>query len=123
MTTEYTSAIALALRLIDRKGVNVIYRAINAGASVDPNKPWLGTTDTTTDFTVKGVILDIEESRVDGTVILQGDREVYIAAAALNRKIEQPGYIVNGSELLNIESVNLLSPANEDILFIVRVRG
>jgi len=66
-----------AYELIDDIGIDVTLTSVTQGTY----NPATGTkTNSTSDSTVKAMLLNYRDSEIDGTLILQGDRRIVIAA-------------------------------------------
>lgn len=75
---DYTRSRGTAIKLIAKFGqVGAIRRTTVSGPDYDPV-----TTDE--DFPCRLVDLDVEESSIDGTLVLRGDRTVYLSTEGLN---------------------------------------
>ena len=122
---EYDSAIALAKRLIAKKGTQVTLRTFAAGALPDANEPWRAGTNTPTNQTVVAVFLDYEQKYVDGTTIRMGDQRVFMPAtdtlgAAITPEVD--GLVIRGSETWKIVKPKPLNPGDQMVMFELQVR-
>lgn len=118
----YDNAVALARRLIDKKGGPLTLRSFMATAGADPEKPWRPGGNTAVDQTPRGVFLDYEEKYVDGTSILRGDQRVFLAADGLTAPPEEEGLVIRGTQTWKIIKVKELKPGEQSIMFELQVR-
>lgn len=119
---EYDSAIAMALRLITKKGQTATLRNFTAVAPADANKPWKPGVSTPVNQTPKMVFLDYEQKFIDGAVIKMGDQRVFIPASGLTAAPTVEGLILRGSEVWKIKAVKPLNPAGDPIMYEVQAR-
>lgn len=76
----YTSLAATAQRLMDRFGqAMTLRRVVNSAYDTSTGT----VTQATTDYAVNGVVQAYKESRVDGSIIRRGDKQVIVAGNAL----------------------------------------
>lgn len=122
---EYDSAIALAKRLIAKKGTEVTLRTFAPGALPDANEPWRAGTNTPTNQTVKAVFLDYEQKYIDGSTIRMGDQRVFMPAADTSEVAIAPevdSLIIRGSETWKVVKPKPLNPGNQLVMFEIQVR-
>lgn len=122
---EYDSAIALAKRLIAKKGQDVTLRGFTAGATPDPTKPWKPGTNTPVNQTVKAVFLDYEQKYIDGAMIQTGDQKVYMPSSDTSEVAitpEEEGLVIRGAETWKIVRIKPLNPNGQSIMFELQVR-
>lgn len=122
---RFDSAIALAKRLIDKNGQQVILRNIVAAAPADSAKPWEPGENTNSDQDVFGVFLDYEQKYIDGSVIRMGDQQVYLYSIdILGNSIipEVDGQIIRDGDPWDIKAIRPLNPNGQSIMFTVQVR-
>lgn len=122
----YDSAIALAKRLIEKKGGPTILTKLGAATPADPDKPWLGEAPPAAPKTFKAVFLPFDfkgsepKKFADGTLVQVGAMQVYAAAASLGA-----AYYPGLNDTLTradksvwvIKTVKPLDPNGEQILF------
>lgn len=102
---EYARLQATAHRLIAKFGqTGTVTRLVNSGTSYDP-------TQTPTTFSCQLVVLDYEDSKVDGTMIKRSDKTIYVSTAGLTSGLEQSDKITVGTDEYSIESLKPLNPA------------
>ncbi len=104
-TFDYVPLQATARRLIVKFGqTGTVTRLVNTGTSYDP-------TQTPTTFSCQLVVLDYEDSKVDGTMIKRSDKMIYVSTAGLTSGLEQSDKITVGVEEYSIERLKPLNPA------------
>jgi len=117
---DYTRSAATATRLIGRFGaVGAIRRsATTGGNSWDPSS---GTT-TTTDYPATMVVTDYAQKDVNGTVILQGDRKVYVAPGVAVVPTVTDVLVTADGVTLSIVAVSPLKPAGTVVMYEIQAR-
>lgn len=122
---EYDSSIALAKRLIKKKGQQVTLRSLTATAAPDPAKPWYPGANVPVNWTVDAVFLGYEQKYIDGEQVQMGDQQVYMPAAdLLGAQInpEEEGLVIRGTETWKIIKVKPLNPAGDPVMYELQVR-
>lgn len=122
---EYDSAIALAKRLIAKKGQQVTLRGFTAGALPDANQPWRAGQNAAVNSTVVAVFLDYEQKYIDGEVIQMGDQQVFMPATDTSDVAVTPeleGLIIRGSETWKIKAIRPLRPGSQLVMYELQVR-
>lgn len=115
-TFDYADARADAEELIAEFGqASVIRRQTNSGPVYDP-------AIIETDYACTLVDLDIDESKIDGTIIARGDRMAYVSTAGLSITPDLADKIIIGSEVHAIRNVKPLSPAGTVVLWELIIR-
>jgi len=106
--TFYTRAQNTADRLITKYGKDiVISKKTNTGDAWNP-------TQSTTTQTVKGAVLDYSQNNIDGTLVLSGDKQVYITARDLDFAVEKEHTLtIDGA---NYAIVNLITLKPADVV-------
>lgn len=114
---EYASAIALAQRLIAKKGGPVTLRTFPAGA--DTGQEWKPAEPVPVDQTdVRAVFLPINlkmapEQYADGTQVRVGDQQVYVAAAGLTTAPTLGSQLIRGDgSLWTVKACEPLAPGD-----------
>jgi hypothetical protein len=118
--TFYSDMAATAVELLEEFGQAVIVTRVEEG-EYDPSD---GTgTSTSTPYPGMGVALDYRQDQIDGTLIRQGDRRIYIAPDL--GMVPKTGDTVTLAEgaVLNVVASRPLSPAGTVLLHDVQVRG
>lgn len=122
---EYDSAVALAKRLIAKKGQDVTLRGFTAGAAPDPTKPWKPGANNPVNQTVKAVFLDYKQKYIDGEMIQSGDQKIYLSATDTSDGSivpEEEGLVVRDTEIWKIVKIKQLNPNGQSIMFELQVR-
>lgn len=126
---DYNRPQATANRLIGRYGQT---GAIPRTVITPPPNDWTPGTETTTYHAVTLAVLPIDEKRIDGTLILSGDKQVLIALDGLaitpavgdvvmfNGSFSAGVY--TGGEAWTIAKLDTLAPAGVTVLFDAVVR-
>jgi len=117
MTTfDYTRTRATAERLIARFGqTGTIRRTTSTGPEWDP-------TQTVADYACIFAVMDYDKRDVDGTLIRQTDRKVYLSTAVLALTPETSDSLVAGGVPYSIIDVKPLSPAGTVVYYEVQAR-
>lgn len=126
--TEYTSAIATAKRLIDKKGASVTWRKFNIDAGAED---WLEVPEGTpfTDYTVKMVLLPYEGAGRYVISVLQGSFDVPtydlygLMAQVPFSPVKRDLIISTAHGELQPEKITPLCPADEVVLYILGLKG
>ena len=121
---RFDSAVALALKLIDKNGETSTVRRKVDGAPADAAKPWEPGVPTFTSHTSKAVWLDFDVKRIDGELVKRGDQQVLIPAStmpidpdpALDHVVRADG------ERWTVVSSEVLKPNGQRILVTIQVR-
>lgn len=119
---DYSRAVALAKRLIDKKGQDVTLRRIQPLTPRDPSKPWAGRPAQPVDEVVTMVFLDFEQNYIDGTTVQQGDLRAYLAAADATAAPTLKDVVIRNGVKMNIVKCSPLAPAEQEIFFELQVR-
>lgn len=124
---ELDWAVKLAKDLLDKYGHEVTLRTLTRTAAPDPTKPHRPGIPTAADLTVDAVFLDYEHKYIDGTVIQQGDQQVYMPSTASDRvtpiEPKEDAIILRGSEKpWKIVKVRPLNPNGQQIYYLAQVR-
>lgn len=122
---DYSNITATAQRLIERFGKqsNLFYISSVNGALIDDNKPWLGTSKTSQRLPFIGPLFGIEQSKVNGTSIQQGDKQVYIAAPSLSIPVTEDGCVEDDGVIYTIvPPLQTIAPAGTPIVYIANLR-
>jgi len=123
-----------AQKLIKKNGRVVSIQRTDT-TPTDPNKPWGGSSDTTTTkltstyavfFNENARDLEARLSAVSRLVLSPVEKNtslVYIAAKGLNISPEISDKLVDGSRTLEIKQVETVQPGSEKILYILKVEN
>lgn len=110
-TFDYAKSRATAERLIAKFGMaGTIRRSVSSGPSYDP-------VITDVDYACQLVVLEIDLSKVDGTLIQKGDRMVYVSTAGLSIQIVESDKVVIGGKEHAIRQCKPLSPAGLTVYY------
>lgn len=113
---NYARSRATAERLIARFGQDgAIRRVVNSGPDWDP-------VQTIEDFACKLVDLDYEEKNIDGTLIMRGDRMVYLSTAGLTLEPQLSDKVLIGGTEHAIQNVLPLSPGGFIVFWQLQAR-
>lgn len=124
----YDRQVALALRLIREKGGPAVYVEMQPQ---EGDNPWDPADSVPVEHTVDAVFLNYNlkesgETHVDGSLVLQGDKKVLVAGAALASRVKINGELhrtVDGeTEKWKIVNNKLLDPNGQRILYTLQVR-
>lgn len=122
---EYDSAVALALRLLTKKGQEAILRAIAPAAGADPAMPWRPGQSVPTDQTVRMVFVAYKRQYIDGTQVQTGDQRVIMPATDTSGAAVAPTadmLIVRSAETWRIITVEAVNPGGQPIVYKCQVR-
>lgn len=112
---DYSRARATAEKLIAKFGTDgSIRREMNSGASYDPIV-------SVTDYPCKLVVLEYDDSKVDGTLVKRTDKLIYLSTAGLTITPTEADKIIAG-QTFTIASIKPLSPAGVTVLFEIQAR-
>ena len=130
MALDYAALRRTAERLIEDNGRTLTLVRKDQGNPVDPAKPWRSSTgadEITID--VIGVVIEFEKDEVDGTLVLRGDKRIFVAdksvtdsSNASNLKIEDYSDVVDGSTRYRIINPTTIEPGGERIYYDLQVR-
>jgi hypothetical protein len=117
-TFDYARARSTAERLIARFGQSGTIRRYTpvGGESYDPEA------FIPDDFACTLVDLDYDERQIDGTLIMRGDRMVYMSTAGLTIRPELSDKIVIAGTEHAIKNIMPLSPGGVDVMFQLQAR-
>ncbi|WP_313609340.1 hypothetical protein [Rhizobium sp.] len=110
-TFDYARARATAERLIAKFGTTgAIRRDVKTGPDYDPEI-------TPADYPCTMVILEIDISKIDGTLIQQGDRMVYVSTKGLTIEVTVSDKLVIVGKEHVIKQCRPLSPAGLTVYY------
>lgn len=69
-----------------------------------------------------GVKIGYSQSDIDGTLIKQGDQQLYVPASGFIRPVTDEQITVGGSTYA-VQSVEVIAPGDVDVLYILQIRG
>ena len=106
-------------------GTTRTLRIITAG-SLNPSNPGAGPSQSTSDVSVEAIITDYEEKYIDGTTVLDGDKQAVIDLSTLSSvQIDgiRPGnFLVDGSIIYNIMRPKKYEVAGVPVAVVVQMR-
>lgn len=117
--TIYDRAAASALRMLTKYGSSGTLRVVTVG-EYDPNTGSAPTTENDYPVSVAKFDFDLRMSGTTfapGTVIIGGDKQIFMAAQGLAVTPAPGNKIIIGSETWNVEGVKELKPAATPILY------
>lgn len=118
---EYDSAVALALRLIDKKGRDVTVRGFTDNAPADPDQPWNPSAPTPVNASARGVYLESQRSYATGELFEAVTALFLVAASGLAVEPTPKGRVVDGAVEWHISSVAQLRPGDQVVMYELRV--
>lgn len=128
---EFDGALALAVRLIKKKGKLVKLARLKDGPPADPKKPWRPTAAQKIEYEVSAVFFSFPADRPDGRRRWAGDQLCLIAAADPGLKpADKPAIVPQQHDVLEFNgktymfiAVTETAPAGDDIYYqgLVRV--
>lgn len=123
---EYDGALALALRLIKKKGRAAVLRQFGDAPVPDVNKPWRVTQPSSADLPAFAVLLDfgnVGQRYMPGTEIQVGDKLILMPASGLSATPGLRDVVVFGSEEpWSIVNLLTLEPGGVPVLHSMQVR-
>lgn len=118
---EYDKAIALAKRLIDKKGRTVTVLRRETAAN-DPDEPWEVDEVQRLKFDAKAVVFPVESRYVDNDTVRVTDKQMYLAAADAEFPITPECKVRDKGYDLQVIRVDVLEPGDQAVLYTVIVR-
>jgi hypothetical protein len=114
-TFDYTRSRATAERLIAKFGMaGAIRRQTNSGPAYDP-------TTIDTDYPCTLVVLEYDDSKIDGTLIRRTDKLIYLSTQGLSITPADSDRIIAGEEF-SIANIKPLSPAGLTLFYEIQAR-
>lgn len=102
-----------AYTLIDDLGKSVTLRKVTQGTYNPANG---GVTNTTSDETVRACILNFSNREFDGTMILQGDRKIVIAAKSATEP-QLNDLVIDGTSSYRIVSIRKVEENGTAVIY------
>lgn len=122
MTFDYASLASDASEMLEEFGQAITVTRPGTGGAYDPETGTVtgGTAQTFPGF---GVVLDYQQREIDGTLIQQGDRRVYIAPdIGVTPKTGDTVTLMDGA-VVRVMASRPLAPAGVVVLLDVQVRA
>lgn len=120
---EYDRAIATAQRLIAKKGMSVTWEQRANGEPADPDKPWRPAAAEPTNKTVSIVFLPYNRenqkflSLLAGTEVPRGEEYGLMGAVDFEPTLKDT--VLRGSQRLGVETIDVLAPSGQPILYTI----
>lgn len=116
-TFSYSGLADTATRLIARFGQAVTQHV--PSASGDAFNPTL----TDTDYTVTGAVIEFERSEVDGSVVRETDRRVFLSVAGMSVPVAVGHALTIGGIRHRVQNVKPINPGGTVLCYDVHVRA
>ena len=95
----------------------------NTEGVLDPLDPGAGKTKTPVSVSVDGILVDYEDSFIDGTIVKKGDRLAILSVACLEIAVEQGMFIEDDSRTYKIIHAEKPQIAGSTVVVYAQVRG
>ncbi len=118
MSQFYDEMSATVDELLKEFGQEVVIRRVMAG---EYNPETGSATLTTVDQTGVGAVFDYVDRLIDGSMILSGDKQLFLSPIGIGTPTPEHKAIV-GPDTYNIVSVNTTAPAGTAVLYECRLR-
>ena len=119
----YSNAASTANKLLVKFGQPVTLTQITEGA-YDPNTGTVVSAGTT--YVGSGALFDYAQREIDGTLVQQTDRKLYLSAKQINGQAmpvpQTQDTVTVGSAVYSVVRSMPLNPAGTDVLFEAQVR-
>lgn len=113
---DYARIRATAARLIAKFGqAGAIRRATTSGPAYDPET-------VTTDHACQLAVMQYTDDKIDGTLIMRGDKLTYLSTAGLSIEPSTADKLMIGGEEHAIVNVKPLSPAGLVVFYEIQAR-
>ena len=117
MSFDYANTAATALRLLGRFGASATLKREVSGAY----DPATGTAPVTeTSLTTTACVFDYPQKYVDGTLILAGDKQAYLASAPVPKQGDKLTWQAVDYTVVNVKAI---APAGVAVLYEAQLRG
>lgn len=121
---NYPATAATATRLLKRFGADATVKRVS-GSAYDPDTGTM--TPTYTSLPTTAAVFDFDQKYIDGTLILQGDKQAYCAPGVAVVQGDQFDWPVNVPDVPTVTytviAVKPVSPAGVPVLFEAQLRG
>jgi len=117
--TFYRGLAATASRVLTDKGQSATWAHDNDDGIFDP-ATGITTGGTNTAYTAKGVLLDFDTSRLDGTAVLRTDKRFIMAVASIP---EVSDVVTVNSVAYQVVAIRETNPAGTAVLYELQLRS
>lgn len=118
MTTfDYSRSVATATRMLQRYGSAATIKRETAGAY---NPATGAATVTVAELATTAVVFDYPQKYIDGTLILQGDKQAYIAPGEVLKQGDKLAWLATDYRIVSFKEIN---PAGTVVLYEAQLRG
>jgi hypothetical protein len=124
LAIDFVKLAATAERLIEENGRSVTLAKQDETPS-NPAEPWRGSTTNTDTSVVIAVVVPVNAKDVDGELIRVGDMQAFVAATSDNvdgEDLEEYDQLLDGTDEWNILDVQLIQPATQRLLYVMKLR-
>lgn len=113
---------SLASRLIQKNGQQV--QIVRIADGVPGSTPWKPGAPSESSETVLATVFDIEDEKVDGTLVQRGDKLALISAADVTgARPTTADFLVIGGVRHKVINLKTISPSDDDVLYKLQVRA
>ena len=117
MTFDYANTAATALRLLTRFGASATLK-VYSGTAYDPATGTV--TATYTDNAATACVFDYPQKYVDGTLILAGDKQAYMASAPVPKQGDKLAWQAVD---YTVVAVKAIAPSGVAVVYEAQIRG
>lgn len=107
-------------------GTTRIVRVFTEGA-LNPSDPGAGKPRTPENIDVEALLYDYEDSYINGTSILSGDRKAILSLEPLSlaqiNAIQQGSFLIDGTDTYTIVNTGKIEVAGVTVTMVVQIRG
>lgn len=114
----YSNMVDLAGDLLDRFGKSITLRVQTVTTPAKAYRPVI----TNTDHTIQVAPTEFHATEIDGTLVMSGDRRYLVAAEGMTVTPDPKNLLVDGSEILEILSVERVSPGGTEVIYKIHAR-
>jgi hypothetical protein len=126
----FDRAIATALRLINKYGQIVEWKQLQEGVPANPDTPWIGGEPTTAIYSPVICILPLDKEgseflrQLGGTEALTGNMYGLMGQIGFDPLIGQNTIkTLHDNKILTINTIDLLSPNGQKVLYTINITG
>ena len=118
---DYAKTAATADRLIKRFGTGAtLRRTLNDGAAYDPATGTV-TVPTVVDTVCSAVVIDYDQKMIDGTLIRNGDKRVYMSVVGVALPLAADLFVWQGVTY-SVMAVKPLAPSGVNVFYELQAR-